>query len=218
MHNTSEAPSTFEGFRKADFETFHIEGLEGRMEAIQNRIQPKFKLIGEELAARLSPSAGREMFLHISKHARRTVNPPKDTWLAICHNKRGYKAHPHFQLGLFDDHLFLWFALIYELPNKSAIASAYLNDLDKLVDAVPQDYVLSADHMQKAAVPVASMDKAQWRETLVRFRDVKKAELLIGKHIEAGNKLVQDGPALLRYAELTFESLMPLYRMAISQI
>src|SRR5699024_11327687 len=59
---------------------------------------------------------GSDMHLHIAKHARRTVNPPNDTWMAIAGNKRGYKKHPHFQVGLWDDHLFIWLAYIYELP------------------------------------------------------------------------------------------------------
>ncbi|WP_143522844.1 DUF1054 family protein, partial [Pseudomonas sp. 2822-15] len=86
----------------------------------------------EELAQQLSMSLGNEMFLHIAKHARRSVNPPNDTWLAICHNKRGYKKHPHFQVGLFDDHVFIWLAFIYELPNKQNIAQKFLNNMDEL--------------------------------------------------------------------------------------
>lgn len=212
---TVQTPALFEGFGPHDFATFDINGLEGRMEAIQGRIQPKFKLMGEELAARLAPHAGQELFLHIAKHARRTVNPPKDTWLAICHNKRGYKAYPHFQVGLFDDHLFMWLAFIYELPNKAAIADAYLKDLDGFVSMIPRDYAVSTDHMNKASTPVAEMDQTKWNETLVRFRDVKKAELLIGRQIKAEDKLLQNGPALIDYAEQTFETLMPLYRKAL---
>nr|WP_313787308.1 DUF1054 family protein [Paenibacillus larvae] len=88
------------------------------MKAIRERIQPKFKELGELLCDDLAMMAGNEMFVHIAKHARRTVNPPKDTWMAFCHNKRGYKQHPHFQIGLFDDHVFVWLAFIYELPDK----------------------------------------------------------------------------------------------------
>lgn len=106
----------FTGFTDSDFETFQIEGLEERMEAIEDRIRPKFRTIGQELTDELSARLGSEMFLHIAKHARRTVNPPQDTWLAIAANKRGYKKHPHFQVGLFDDFVFVWLAFIYELP------------------------------------------------------------------------------------------------------
>jgi uncharacterized protein YktB (UPF0637 family) len=183
------------------------------MVAIQERIQPKFKTLGLELAAQLSADSGDEMHLHIARHARRKVNPPKDTWLAICSNKRGYKSHPHFQLGLFDDHLFVWLAFIYEVPGKAGIASALLNQLDDVIAAVPGSYVVSMDHMQKMATPVSDMSKQDWSDALVRFRDVKKSELLIGRHVAADDPLLGDGTALLRFASETFESLLPLYRL-----
>lgn len=203
------------GFTQADFDVFGLEGLEERMAAIQNLIQPKFRAIGEQLSVDVAVHAGNEMYLHVARHARRKVNPPKDTWLAICSNKRGYKAHPHFQLGLFDDHLFLWLALIYEVPNKANIATAYLNQIDDVIAAVPKDYVLSQDHMKKESTVIGEMSRQDWTKALVRFRDVQKAELLIGRHIKANDALLRDGDALLQFASSTYETLMPLYRMAI---
>ncbi|MFH5182971.1 DUF1054 family protein [Paenibacillus sp. TAB 01] len=116
---------TFEGFTQTDFDVFTVPGLEARMEGIQSRIQPKFKAIGERLVHEAALLSGTEMFLHIAKHARRTVNAPVDTWMAVCHNKRGYKQYPHFQVGLFEDRVFIWLALIYELPNKQLIAQRF---------------------------------------------------------------------------------------------
>ena len=160
----------FDGFNQNDFETFTIDGLEERMEAIQTRIQPKFKEIGQELTDSLSAKIGSEMFLHIAKHARRTVNPPKDTWLAIAGNKRGYKQHPHFQLGLFDDHVFIWLAYIYELPHKSSIANTFLENIDQFSTAIPKDFVVSMDHMKKESSSITEIDL---EKSLIRFRDVK---------------------------------------------
>ncbi|MEV5024944.1 DUF1054 domain-containing protein [Paenibacillus sp. LPE1-1-1.1] len=202
------------GFTQADFDVFGIEGLEERMAAIQNQIQPKFRAIGEQLSVDAAVHAGNEMHLHVARHARRKVNPPKDTWLAICSNKRGYKAHPHFQLGLFDDHLFLWLALIYEVPNKANIATAFLKQIDDVIANVPKDYVLSLDHMKKESTPVGTMTKKDWKNALVRFRDVQKAELLIGRHVQANDPILRDGEALLALASSTYETLMPLYRMS----
>ena len=67
---------TFQGFEQKDFDTFAIDGLEKRMEAIQSRIQPKFKEIGSELVDYLSFKLGNEVYLHIAKHAR-SSEPPK---------------------------------------------------------------------------------------------------------------------------------------------
>ncbi|MCM3214879.1 DUF1054 domain-containing protein [Niallia taxi] len=202
----------FDGFNQNDFETFTIDGLEERMEAIQTRIQPKFKEIGQELTDSLSAKIGSEMFLHIAKHARRTVNPPKDTWLAIAGNKRGYKQHPHFQLGLFDDHVFIWLAYIYELPHKSSIANTFLENIDQFSTAIPKDFVVSMDHMKKESSPITEIDL---EKTLIRFRDVKKAEFLVGKQIAANDPILKDGQRFAELVESTYDTLLPFYKLSI---
>lgn len=199
-----------QGFQQKDFDTFSINGLESRMTAIQERIQPKFKSIGDVLVDDLSAMIGSEMYLHIAKHARRTVNPPNDTWLAVAGNKRGYKKHPHFQIGLWDDHLFIWLAFIYELPNKTGIAQNFINQID-LIEQLPDDFVISLDHMQKKAESLAEIDLDA---ALTRFHDVKKAEFLIGKQLDPNNPIVQNGDELVQLAKETYEKLIPLYRLA----
>jgi uncharacterized protein YktB (UPF0637 family) len=198
-------------FTKEDFHIFKIEGLDDRMTAIQERIQPKFKKVGDELAEDLSALLGQEMFLHIARHARRKVNPPNDTWLAIAGNKRGYKQHPHFQIGLFDDHVFIWLAFIYELPQKTNIAKTFLNNLDTIKQTIPGDYVISLDHMKKDAV---LLEKINLTESLERFHDVKKAEWLIGRHIAANAPVLKDETEFYKLAKETFETLIPLYKLS----
>lgn len=202
---------SFTGFKSRDFETFQIEGLDKRMEAIQERIQPKFRAIGDILTDDLSAMIGTEMFLHIARHARRKVNPPNDTWLAIANNKRGYKQHPHFQVGLFDDHVFIWLAFIYELPNKTTMASNFIKHIETLEKTIPSDFVISQDHMKKDAIAMGEihLDKA-----LKRFRDVKKAEFLIGRHIAANDPILTNGEEFISLVKETFETLIPLYKLA----
>lgn len=202
----------FTGFNKEDFDTFLIDGLDARMEAIQTRIQPKFQEIGTELADDLSMKLGNEVYLHIAKHARRTVNPPNDTWLAICDNKRGYKKHPHFQVGLFDDRLFIWLALIYELPNKGKIAEAFIEQFD-VIKSLPEDFVISLDHMKKDSIPLSDLDYSH----LERFRDVKKAEFLIGRNLDKDDARIKDGEKLLDTVKSTYDDLIPLYQLALKE-
>lgn len=203
---------SFTGFTQKDFDTFTIDGLDSRMEAIQERIQPKFREIGTVLTDQLSGKLGMEMFLHIAKHARRTVNPPKDTWLAIAGNKRGYKQHPHFQVGLFDDHLFIWLAYIYELPKKKEIAEGFLANFSLLQNTLPKGYFLSMDHMKKEAV---KLEEADLEAALTRFRDVKKAEFLVGQKIPAGDSILSNGEALLSLIEETYDTLLPIYKLSL---
>jgi uncharacterized protein YktB (UPF0637 family) len=207
----------FEGFNQSDFDTFKIAGLDSRMEAIQERIRPKFQTIGQELTTELTEAAETEMFLHIAKHARRTVNPPQDTWLAIAANKRGYKQHPHFQVGLFDDHVFIWLAFIYELPNKTEIAKNFLEEFDNVSRTIPKDFYISLDHMKKESKTMESMGKQGLLAALERFRDVKKAEFLVGQQIQAGDPILTEGDKFLAVVKDTFKTLMPLYKISLLQ-
>jgi uncharacterized protein YktB (UPF0637 family) len=206
----------FTGFAPMDFATFSIDGLEARMVAIRERIQPKFKALGGMLCDETAMLAGHEMYLHIARHARRKVNAPQDTWLAICDNKRGYKQHPHFQVGLFDDHVFVWFALIYEIPHKKAIAENYLRQLRKIRKIIPKEYVISFDHMKKEAVSAGKLTEQQFKLNLERFRDIQKVELLVGRHFRSDDPILQDGEAFSLEVKTTVETLFPLYTMACS--
>ncbi|HEX6923615.1 MAG TPA: DUF1054 domain-containing protein [Bacillales bacterium] len=202
---------SFKGFTKKDFETFSIDGLDERMEAIQERIQPKFQAIGEELAEDLSGMLGNEMFLHIARHARRTKNPPESTWLALAENKRGYKKHPHFQVGLFDDHAFIWLAFINELEDKREIGQKFLSNIREIESIIPDDFVVSLDHTKNQSY---AMEEIDLKESLERFRDVKKSEFLVGRHIKLDDPNLKDGRKFLDIAQNTFETVIPIYKMA----
>src|SRR3954462_14851465 len=119
----------FGGFTTEDFNVFLIDGLEARMEALKNTIRPKLEQLGEYFAPTISAITDDEMFIHVAKHARRTINPPKDTWVAFSNNSRGYKMLPHFQIGMWNTHLFIWFAVIYEAPQKNVIAESFSKKL-----------------------------------------------------------------------------------------
>jgi len=201
----------FDGFSESDFNIFHIEGLLPRKRAIEDQIQPKFRAIGDRLTDDLSAMAGSEMHLHIARHARRTVNPPDDTWLAIAGNKRGYKKHPHFQIGLWDDRVFIWLAYIYELPRKPEIARIFLEHMEEIEKLATDHFVISLDHTKKDATAIEHNDL---KNALERFRDVKKGEFLIGKQLFPNNPTLKNGDEFIQFAKNTFEKLVPLYRLS----
>ncbi len=208
--------TTFQGFHNQDFEVLDLPGLDARMEGIRSVIQPKFQQLGELLSGELSAMAGDEMFVHIAKHARRTVNPPADTWMAFCGNKRGYKQHPHFQIGLWNDRVFAWFALIYELPDKRRMAEALLEQADTVRSLVPEHYSLSFDHMKKEDIKAGTLSSEDWTKALERFRDVKSCELLIGRVWPADSAELANGEQLAAQIRATFQTLMPLYQITRS--
>lgn len=204
----------YPAFTKYDFEVFQVPGLENRMEAIREAIRPKFELYGQAIASYLAPKLGEEVFVHIAKHARRTVNPPDETWVAWATNKRGYKAHPHFQLGLRNSYLFAWFSLIYECEKKQPFARR-LQEQKQLWDQLPDHFYLSEDHTKPDVTPIQGMTDDQIMQILDRLAKVKKAEFLCGIAIPPEEIIRLSGEQLLQKLEQTFDQLLPLYHLAI---
>ena len=199
-----------------DFEVFEIDGLEQRMEALTTVVRPKFQELGELFSSYFSAKTGDEFFPHVAKHARRTINPPKDSWVAFAPYKRGYKSLPHFQIGLWNTHLFIIVAIIYEAPQKSEMATRLLNTME-LFDKLPDSFILSGDHMSQDAISLKAGREKQLEELLIRLRDVKKGEFLVGRHIsrEEANNLSSE--QFLQLTEETFEALIPIYNTIIGK-
>jgi len=89
-----------ESFTAKDFQIFDLRGFAERMAAIRTRIRPKLEGLGATLAGPLARVARADLFPHVAKHARRTVNPPDDTWVAFGPDRRGYKKAPYFKVAV----------------------------------------------------------------------------------------------------------------------
>lgn len=213
---STSAIATFTGFDNRDFEVFEIDGLESRMEALIDRVRPKFHQLGERISASLGQLCGEEMFTHVAKHARRTVNAPNDSWVAFANNKRGYKAHPHFQVGLWSTHVFVQFAIIYECPNKNVFAERALAELGSIRSAVPSRFVWSKDHMVPTGLKHGDLTDDQLAELFERLKSVKASELTCGIHVQRGDPVLANGEAFVTLVEETFATLLPLYKMAFA--
>lgn len=198
---------------KEDFEVFSIDGLDARMQALTTHIRPKFQQLGDYFSTYFSAATGDEFFPHVAKHARRTVNPPRDSWVAFAPYKRGYKALPHFQIGLWGTHLFIIVAVIYEVPQKAEIAARLLQN-KQLFEQLPAHFILSGDHMSPSAAPV---EKETLQQLLERLQHVKKAEFLVGRHIPAQQAASMSSEEFLKVTEETFEALLPIYKTMIGQ-
>lgn len=197
-----------------DFSVFEVEGLDARMTALQERIQPKFTKLGERFTPLLSAHGKGEFFPHVAKHIRRSVNPPSDSWVAFAPAKRGYKALPHFQIGLWGTHLFIVLAIIYENPDKKGISERLQNDLHTLT-TLPADFVVSGDHMKPGAKSIQETGNEGLMALLERLHDVKKAEFLVGRHLDREQATAMSEKDFLSFVEETFEKLLPVYDRVI---
>ncbi|WP_106768224.1 YktB family protein [Paenibacillus faecalis] len=204
----------FTGFTSDDFDVFLVPGLENRMSVLIERVRPKLEVLGAEIAPYLSALCGEEMFVHVAKHARRTINPPIDTWVAWAANKRGYKALPHFEVGMFESHLFIIFAIIYESPNKVVFANHLEQQLSDITSKLPKSYYWSMDHMKPDGTPHDEMDQESFDVLINKLKQVKKAEVICGLRIPREEAVNIKGDKLIETIQETFETLLPLYRMA----
>ncbi|MTT31983.1 DUF1054 family protein [Terrilactibacillus sp. BCM23-1] len=207
-------PTSFKTFSELDFNVFSIQGLEPRMTAIQNLIQPKFQQLADEIAPFLSNSTGDEMIPHIAKHARRTVNPPEDTWVAFANNRRGYKKLPHFQIGLWETHVFVWFAVIYESPIKVSFSNRLNEQIDDLYKHIPDHFSWSVDHTKPTVIHHGDMNKSQLQKMIERLGTIKKSELLCGVTLPKNDVITLSSEQFIKKCEAVFQVLMPLYKVA----
>lgn len=197
-----------------DFDLFTIDGLENRMHALQTRVQPKFDMLGRHFADRLSAHGSDEFFPHVAKHLRRTVNPPTDSWVAFAPSKRGYKALPHFQIGLWKTHLFIIIAVIYENPDKKGISERLERDVSML-KSLPESYIISGDHMKPEALHISEAGSEGIEKLLTRLQTVKKAEFLVGRHLPREEAIKMSNQEFIEFAEDTIDELLPIYDVII---
>lgn len=202
-------------WNKQDFEVFETPGLEQRMELLISRVRPKFEELGTEFASFFSGKTGDEFFPHVAKHMRRTVNPPNDSWVAFAPSKRGYKAVPHFQIGLWQSHVFVILAVIYEAPGKNVMAERLLQS--DAIQSLPNDFVVSGDHMKPEASSLAELSEAELEKLIMRLRDVKKGEFVIGRHLPSKLAVQMDEQAFKTFVEETFTELLPVYDVILNQ-
>jgi len=204
----------FQGFTTEDFNVFTIDGLEPRMEAMKQSIRPKLEVLGDYFAPTLAALTGDEMFVHVAKHARRTINPPMDTWVAFASNPRGYKMLPHFQIGLWNTHLFIWFAVINEASNKIEIGSRLEKKIAKIYKETPKEFMWSLDHTKPEAFKHEALSKKDLEDMFERLGTIKKAELLCGFTIDKDEVIKLSGKELLEQIDSVFKTVAPLYQIA----
>ena len=199
-----------------DFNVFQIDGLDQRMDALISSVRPKFELLGEDFSSFFSSHLGEEFYPHVAKHARRTVNPPNDSWVAFAPYKRGYKSLPHFQIGLWSTHLFIVLAIIYEAPQKNVMAERLIAN-KALLQQLPNDFIVSGDHMSPTAISMQAAKEDKLDELLIRLRDVKKGEFLVGRHIPREQAIQLSASELHQITEETFSSLLPIYNIIVGK-
>ena len=197
-------------FKPKDFKAFNVEGLDARMEALNEYIRPQLRELGEYFSDFFTSQTGETFYPHVAKHARRSVNPPKDTWVAFATNKRGYKMLPHFQIGMFEDQLFVMFGIMHEAKDKATRAKVFERKF-KAIQQLPDDYRVCLDHMKPDKPFIKDLTDDDLIEAIQRAINVKKGEFFIARAITPQDKRLKSDKGFIAFLEETFDQFLPFY-------
>lgn len=193
-------------FTQSDFDIFKDQTLTGRMAKIRAELDPKFVELNYSLQLVFSQH-DLIVYPHIAKHARRSVNPPVNTWIAFGPNKRGYKKDPHFEIGFWDDRFFIWLSLLEQSKALPQLVQPLMTS-QSLVAQLPAKYVLSPNHTDKRVVT----NTADHRQHLVENYQTKRtSEFLIGRVWLAGDSFFSDDQQN-DVIQQTVTDLLPIYQ------
>ena len=203
-------------FGPADYRVFDVKGFHPRMGQIKARVRPKLETLGKSLAPAVARSVGGETFAHVARHARRTVNPPDDTWVAFGPDARGYKKHCHFKVAVSRHCVRFLFEVGPEHADKKRWAAAWKKNAGKLAPVLRRMTDLAwfkNEHDEAPALALADMTPdavAALADEVVRRRD---GQLVVGRAV-AAEEAARWTEAQYRAAALdTFRALAPLYRL-----
>jgi uncharacterized protein YktB (UPF0637 family) len=203
-------------FGAADFKVFDVKGFQPRMSQIRERIRPKLETLGHSLAPAIQRTTGDETFTHVARHARRTVNPPDDTWVAFAADRRGYKKHAHFKVALSRNCVRFLFEVGPEHAEKKKWAAAWKKNAPKLGPVLRRMKGLAWFKNEHDETPAADLgdltpeDLTAFADEIVRTRD---GQLVLGR-VVAADEAARWTEAQYRTAALeTFRALAPLYRL-----
>jgi uncharacterized protein YktB (UPF0637 family) len=203
-------------FGPGDFKVFDVKGFQPRMGEIRTRIRPKLETLGRSLAPALARSLIGDTFAHVAKHARRTVNPPDDTWVAFGPDARGYKKHCHFKVAVSRQCVRFVFEIGPEHAEKKRWAAAWKKNAGKLSPVLRRMKDLAwfkNEHDETPAAALGDMtpeELAGLGDELLRRRD---GQLVLGR-VVAADAAARWTEAQYREAALeTFRALVPLYRL-----
>ncbi|HZS33020.1 MAG TPA: DUF1054 family protein [Methylomirabilota bacterium] len=205
-----------EPFTPQDFRVFELPGFAERMAAIRARIRPKLDALGAALAPDVARLTGIEIHAHVARHARRTVNPPDDTWVAFGPDRRGYKKAPHFKIAVSRHCVRFLFELGPEFPAKAAWARAWRREAPRLARALGRGTELAwfrNEHDETPAAALGDLDAAAWARLGDELTRTRVGQLVLGRRVEAAEAARWGGTALGQAARATFAALRDCFRL-----
>lgn len=198
-------------FTSRDFKVFDLPGFHERMEALRSVIRPKLTSIGEALAPQVSAAVDRPLFVHVAKHARRTVNPPNDTWAALGCDARGYKKDVHFRVAVSRHCVRLLFTAGAEYYDKIGWVRAWNGQVAGIAKNLKELSWFKNEHEEEPTSGIQSPAEAKkLGGELTRRRD---GQFVVGRRIGA-REFTRMGPKEFEAVAIeTFRTLGQLFNL-----
>ena len=201
-------------FTSKDFKVFDIPGFEDRMQAIKANIRPKLTRIGEALAFGVSALVDQPVYVHVAKHARRTVNPPDDTWAALGADKRGYKKDVHFKVAVSRSCVRLLFEVGPEYYDKSEWVLKWTRDIGHIAETIGSEKKLTwfkDEHDEEPEAALATWSRGELKKLGRELTRRRNGQLVIGRRVDREDIVGMSATGFKRIAMGTFRSVAPLF-------
>jgi uncharacterized protein YktB (UPF0637 family) len=197
------------GFSREDFEVFGIPTFPERMQGIKERVRPKLTALGEDLQPALNKLAKSDVFPHVAKHARRTVNPPPETWVAFGPSARGYKKCGYFGLVVSRGGLHTRVVVKDEAPDRPQMAKILIERADALAKVFAKQSMARYDRWNYAGVPELTTPTADFWQRVAEALAKKTGVLDVG----VGWPVAQAVKLTEKQVLEAFAALLPLYEI-----
>jgi uncharacterized protein YktB (UPF0637 family) len=152
----------------------------------------------------------------VAKHARRTVNPPDDTWVAFGPDLRGYKKHCHFKVAVSRRCVRFLFEVGPEHADKKRWGAAWKRSAGKLGPVLRRVKGLAwfkNEHDEEPAAALTDVPVEQLAQLAEELTRARYGQIVLGR-VVAAEEAGRWTEAQYRTAALeTFRALAPLYRL-----
>jgi uncharacterized protein YktB (UPF0637 family) len=120
------------GLGPPDFALFELDDPDERADALEASLQPKLLGIASQCASGLSRVAGKDLYVHPGRLARRKGVAPEETLVAFSENAKGYRGLPYLGVALTRDHLHARVGVRGESPRRPAMQAALSREASNL--------------------------------------------------------------------------------------
>ena len=194
-------------FTKKDLEVFEVSNFADRMQIIADTIRPKLAKLGELLQPQLSRIVAHETYPHVAEHARRTINPPDETWVAFGPDAKGYKSYAHFALSVGAIGVQARIMVKQECKNRKLFGQNLITNAEKLKELKGNKEMFDYSHRNGGDRPLPVTD---WVAFLTESgKKIKESQTSI---FDIGINLPLSGD-LSSHAIQAFNRLSPFYSL-----